>query len=40
LIPLPLTGMETSAWRLSLSISSGFDSFTPHGDGNLQTGYQ
>ncbi len=36
LIPLPLTGMETSYSKNRLGdLLSSFNSFTPHGDGNL-----
>ncbi len=36
LIPLPLTGMETLSPIASNSLlMAGFNSFTPHGDGNL-----
>ncbi len=34
LIPLPLTGMETFAEILKYPNNGGFNSFTPHGDGN------
>ncbi|MFN6486455.1 MULTISPECIES: hypothetical protein [unclassified Nostoc] len=35
LIPLPLTGMETFVSFLLHWLSMSFNSFTPHGDGNL-----